>query len=48
MSLDGFIARSNDEIDWAFKYGGSDQVIDDVIKTIGAVVLGKRTFEVTV
>jgi dihydrofolate reductase len=48
MSLDGFIARSNDEIDWAFKDGGPDQVVDEVIKTTGSVVLGKRTFEITV
>ncbi len=48
MSLDGFIAGSNDEMDWAFKHGGPDPVVDEVIKTTGSVVLGKRTFEVTV
>ncbi len=47
MSLNGFIAGLNDEMDWVFKYGGPEEVVDEVIKTTGAVVLGKRTFEVS-
>ena len=41
MSLDGLIARPNDEIDWAFHYG-TDQMVDEVVEEIGAVVLGNR------
>jgi dihydrofolate reductase len=44
MSLDGFIARPNDEIDWAFNYD-TDAMIDEVMKEIGAVVLGNRGFK---
>lgn len=44
MSLDGLIARPNDEIDWAFHYG-TDSMIDDVMEEIGAVVLGNRGFK---
>ncbi len=47
MSLDGFIARSNDELaDWAFNYG-PDEIVNEVMKDIGAVVLGKKTFQVS-
>ena len=48
MSLDGFIAGPNDEMDWVFKYGGPDEVVDDVMRMTGAVVMGKRTFAVSV
>src|SRR5258708_25221249 len=44
MSLDGLIARSNDEIDWAFHYG-TDAMVDEVMEEIGAVVLGNRGFK---
>ena len=40
MSLDGLIARPNDEIDWAFHYG-TDHMVDEVVEEIGAVVLGR-------
>lgn len=44
MSLDGLIARPNDEIDWAFHYG-TDSMVDEVMEEIGAVVLGNRGFK---
>src|SRR5260370_29176484 len=44
MSVDGLIARSNDEIDWAFHYG-TDNMVDEVMEEIGAVVLGNRGFK---
>ncbi len=47
MSLDGFIAGPKDEMDWAFKYGGADEMIDEVTDTTGSVVLGRRTFDVS-
>lgn len=47
MSLDGFMARPNDEMDWVFKYG-TDEMVDEVMRAIGAVVLGHRTFELAI
>src|SRR4051794_21435000 len=44
MSLDGFIARPNDDISWAFDYG-TDETIANVMQEIGAVVLGNRGFK---
>ncbi len=45
MSLDGFIAGSNDEMDWVFKHGGPDEMVHETMRTTGSVVLGKRTFD---
>jgi len=47
MSLDGFIAGLHDEMDWVFKYDFSDTIVDAVMKNIGAVVLGKRTYDIS-
>ena len=47
MSLDGFMAGPNDEMDWVFKYG-TDEMVDEVMRATGAVVLGKRTFELSI
>ncbi|MFL5735488.1 MAG: dihydrofolate reductase family protein [Chloroflexia bacterium] len=44
MSLDGFIARPNDDISWAFDYG-TDETIAGVMQEIGAVVAGNRGFK---
>ncbi len=44
MSLDGLIARPNDDIDWAFHYG-SDNMVNEVMGEIGAVVSGNRGFK---
>ncbi len=43
MTLDGFIARPNDDIDWAFRYG-SDAMAEGTLQAVGAVVLGNRGF----
>ena len=43
MTLDGFIARPNDEIDWAFKYA-PDEMIGEIMAEIGAVVMGNRGY----
>jgi dihydrofolate reductase len=47
MSLDGFIAGLEDEMDWVFQSGGPDALVRTVIETTGAVVLGRRTFNVS-
>jgi dihydrofolate reductase len=44
MSLDGRIARPNDDIDWAFHYG-TDSMAREVMEEIGAVVAGNRGFK---
>ncbi len=44
MSLDGFIAGPNDEVDWGFKFG-SDAMVDEIMKEIGAVIMGNRGFK---
>jgi dihydrofolate reductase len=46
LSLDGFIAGPNDDMRWAFEYGGPNKAADDVIRTTGALVVGRRTYEV--
>jgi len=43
MTLDGFIARPNDEIDWAFKYS-ADEMTKEIMTEIGAVVMGNRGY----
>ena len=47
MSLDGFIAKSNeDDWDWLSKYDsdGSDDLGERILKELGAVVLGNKDF----
>jgi dihydrofolate reductase len=41
MTLDGFMARPNDEIDWAFKVA-PDEMIKEIMAEIGAVVMGNK------
>src|ERR687896_726922 len=51
MSLDGFVAGLNDEVDrlhhWAFggKTDTDAEVLDTGVKAAGAVVMGRRTFD---
>jgi dihydrofolate reductase len=42
MSLDGFIAKPNDDVAWGFNYG-TDRMMDEIMKEIGAVVMGNRS-----
>lgn len=44
MSLDGYIAGPNDEMDWMSAYVGPNQVAEEVIKSVGAIVSGGRLF----
>ena len=48
MSLDGFIAGPTDEMDWVFDYAGDvpAAMIDEVIATTGAILGGRRGYEV--
>ncbi len=46
-SLDGFIARPDDDISWLdpFSAGGEDYGYGDFIRNIGTAVMGARTYE---
>jgi dihydrofolate reductase len=48
MSLDGFIAGPDDDMDWVFDYfsEASNETARDVIESIGAILMGRGTYEV--
>ncbi len=46
MSLDGYIARKNDSLDWLYKVEVEGDVgYADFIETIDTVVMGRRTYD---
>ncbi|TCI36247.1 dihydrofolate reductase [Exiguobacterium sp. SH4S7] len=46
MSLDGKIARTNDDLDWLVEVvGEGDNGYADFFKTVGAVIMGRKTYE---
>jgi dihydrofolate reductase len=48
VSLDGFIARPNGDLDWLMGEGGGDSTeygYNEFISDIDAIVMGRRTFE---
>ena len=46
MSLDGFIAGPDDAMDWVFEYAEPNLAVDEVIGTTGAILAGRRTYDV--
>lgn len=46
MSLDGFIAGPGDAMDWVFKYQGPNPEVEELIRTTGAVLAGRRSYDV--
>lgn len=46
MSLDGFIAGPDDAMDWIFEYEGRSSTVDEVIETTGALLAGRRSYDV--
>ncbi len=47
MSLDGFIAGPGDDMGWAFEVGAEpDETVDEVVASIGALLVGRRTQDV--
>jgi dihydrofolate reductase len=44
-SVDGFIARSNHELDWLPTDGGEPHGYDEFIATVDAIVIGRNSFE---
>jgi hypothetical protein len=48
VSLDGFIARPNGDLDWLMGEGGGDSAeygYNEFIAGIDAIVMGRKTFE---
>ena len=47
LSLDGFIAGPDDDMGWVFGVdGGPGQTMDDVVRSTGALLVGRRTQDV--
>src|SRR5919197_508977 len=47
MSLDGFIAGPNDDMQWVFGVaGGPSRTTDEVLRSTGALLVGRRTQDV--
>src|SRR5215208_7803352 len=47
MSLDGFIAGPGHDMDWVFEVeGGDGRTVDDVMRSIGALLVGRGTQDV--
>jgi dihydrofolate reductase len=47
MSLDGYIAGRDDDMDWVFGVdGGSGETVAEVLRSIGALLVGRRTQDV--
>lgn len=48
MSLDGYIAREDDSVDWLndVKGDGGDNGFADFYKTVGALITGSKTYDV--
>ena len=46
MSLDGFIAGPDDEMDWVFEYDAPSPIADDVMNATGAILAGRRWYDV--
>src|SRR6476646_7547639 len=45
MSVDGFIARANGDLDFLPPGGGEPHGYDEFIATVDALVIGRKTFE---
>jgi dihydrofolate reductase len=44
-SVDGFIARTNGDLDWLPADGGEPHGYDEFIASVDAIVMGRKTFE---
>ncbi len=47
-SLDGFVAGPDDGISWLFRYNDVDYEFDEFFSGIGAVIQGRRTYDIEV
>ena len=46
LSLDGYIAGPDDEMEWAFEYGEESQLADETMHATGAILAGRRWHDV--
>jgi dihydrofolate reductase len=46
MSLDGFVAAPGDDMRWVFEVGERSDTADEVMRSTGAILMGRRTYEV--
>jgi dihydrofolate reductase len=46
MSLDGYIAAPDDDMRWIFEVAEPSDTRDEVMRSIGAIVMGRGTYEV--
>lgn len=44
-SLDGFLSGPNDDVSWQDAYNQVDYGYNNFISTVGAIILGRRTFD---
>ena len=44
-SVDGFIARADDSLDWLPEGGGEPHGYDEFMASVDAIVIGRKTFE---
>jgi dihydrofolate reductase len=45
VSVDGFMARANDDLDWLPPGGGEEHGYEAFMASVDALVIGRRTFE---
>ena len=46
MSLDGFIAGADDEMDWVFEVdAGRSAMADEIVESMGAILAGRRWYD---
>jgi dihydrofolate reductase len=46
MSLDGFVAAPDDDMRWVFEFGERSDTADEVMRSTGAILMGRGTYEV--
>lgn len=47
MSLDGFIAGPEDDMEWAFEVAfGASETVEEIVESTGALLVGRRTQDV--
>ena len=45
MTLDGYVAGKNDDLSWLMPYATVDYGYEEFYETIGAIILGKQTYD---
>jgi hypothetical protein len=45
-SLDGYIAGPDDDMDWAFGVNPTGDTVDEIVGSIGTLLVGRRTQDV--